>query len=115
VFDEMAADAERKAKQIFRIVGLSVPREQAAEEMQQAAQSGLRRGRPQAAFFMLDKSAPERRYVAGRGKVRTSALSHMVCSGTVPAPSPLGFFDALPLYACCRDVGLPYGDARKGK
>jgi hypothetical protein len=33
----MAADAERKAKQIFRIVGLSVPREQAAAEMQQAA------------------------------------------------------------------------------
>ena len=37
VFDEMPADAERKAKQIFRIVGLSVPREQAVQEMQQAA------------------------------------------------------------------------------
>ena len=37
VFDEMPADAERKAKQIFRMVGLSEPREQAAEEMQQAA------------------------------------------------------------------------------
>ncbi|WP_262029701.1 hypothetical protein [Microvirga sp. Mcv34] len=37
VFDEMPADAERKSKQVFRIVGLSVPREQAAGEMQQAA------------------------------------------------------------------------------
>jgi Domain of unknown function (DUF4424) len=34
---------------------------------------------------MLDENAPERRYVAGQGKVRTSALSHMVYSGTVPA------------------------------
>jgi hypothetical protein len=34
---------------------------------------------------MLDESAPERLYVAGRRKVRTSALSHMIHSGTVPA------------------------------
>ncbi|QRM34880.1 hypothetical protein [Microvirga sp. VF16] len=37
VFDEMPADAERRAKQVFRIIGRSVPREQGAEEMQQAA------------------------------------------------------------------------------
>ena len=37
VFDEMPADAERKSKQVFRIIGRSVPREQAVEEMQQAA------------------------------------------------------------------------------
>jgi hypothetical protein len=37
VFDEMPADTERKSKQVFRIIGRSVPREQAADEMQQAA------------------------------------------------------------------------------
>jgi hypothetical protein len=37
VFDEMPADGERRAKQVFRIIGRSVPREQAAGEMQQAA------------------------------------------------------------------------------
>jgi hypothetical protein len=37
VFDEMPADGERKSKQVFRIVGKSEPREQAAEEVQQAA------------------------------------------------------------------------------
>ncbi|MBM1175048.1 hypothetical protein [Microvirga arabica] len=37
VSDEMPADGERKAKQIFRIIGKSEPREQAGEEMQQAA------------------------------------------------------------------------------
>ena len=36
VFDEMPADSERKATQVFRIVGLSQPREQAGEELQQA-------------------------------------------------------------------------------
>ena len=37
VFDEMPADGERRAKQIFRIIGKSQPREEAGEEMQQAA------------------------------------------------------------------------------
>lgn len=37
VFDEMPADGERKAKQVFRIFGPSTPREQGGEEMQQAA------------------------------------------------------------------------------
>jgi hypothetical protein len=37
VFDEMPADAERKSKQVFRIIGLSTPRELVVEEMQQAA------------------------------------------------------------------------------
>ncbi|KFG67629.1 hypothetical protein [Microvirga sp. BSC39] len=37
VFDEMPADGERRAKQIFRIIGKSLSREQVAEEMQQAA------------------------------------------------------------------------------
>ena len=36
-FDEMPADGERKAKQVFRIFGLSTLRDQGAEEMQQAA------------------------------------------------------------------------------
>ena len=36
-FDEMPADGERKAKQVFRIFGPSTPREQGGEEMQQAA------------------------------------------------------------------------------
>ncbi|MBD2745938.1 hypothetical protein IC232_04415 [Microvirga sp. BT688] len=36
-FDEMPADGERRSKQVFRIIGKSEPREQAAEEMQQAA------------------------------------------------------------------------------
>jgi hypothetical protein len=36
-FDAMPADGERRAKQIFRIIGKSLPREQAAKEMQQAA------------------------------------------------------------------------------
>ena len=36
-FDAMPADVERRAKQIFRIIGKSLPREQAAKEMQQAA------------------------------------------------------------------------------
>ena len=36
LFDEMAADGERKAKQVVRILGLSVPREQADQDMQQA-------------------------------------------------------------------------------
>jgi hypothetical protein len=37
VFDEMPADGERRAKQVFRIIGKSVPREQGTEVMQQAA------------------------------------------------------------------------------
>jgi len=37
VFDEMPADGERLARQIFRIVAESEPREQAGEAMQQAA------------------------------------------------------------------------------
>lgn len=37
VFDGMPADSERKAKQIFRIIGKSEPRDQAAEGMQQTA------------------------------------------------------------------------------
>jgi hypothetical protein len=37
VFDEMPADGERKSKQIFRIIGKRLPREQATEEMQEPA------------------------------------------------------------------------------
>jgi hypothetical protein len=33
----MPADGERKSRQVFRIIGRSVPREQSAKEMQQAA------------------------------------------------------------------------------
>lgn len=36
-FDEMPVDGGRRAKQVFRIFGISMAREQDGEEMQQAA------------------------------------------------------------------------------
>jgi hypothetical protein len=58
VFDDMPADGEQKSKQIFRIIGKSLPREQAAEEMKQAAQADHEEAAFWAAFFLYEATSP---------------------------------------------------------